>query len=114
MAFVPDSRKLYGHGDYENFVITLLACFPDLVMNIDHQCVLGDERRGFRVATRCTFQGTHEGYGPYGAPTGRRMFLIVISHHTIRNGKIAQEWTIFDEFALLKQLHGQLEAGHGG
>ena len=110
VAFVPDARKLYGHGDYENFVITLLACFPDLAMTIDHQCVLGDVHRGFRVATRCTFHGTHEGYGPYGAPTGRRIFLIVISHHTVRGGKITQEWTVFDEFALLKQLHAQLEA----
>ena len=114
VAFVPDSRKLYGHGDYENFVITMMACFPDLMMNVDHQCVLGDERRGFRVATRCTFQGTHEGYGPYGAPTGRRIFLIVISHHTIRGGKITQEWTVFDEFALLKQLYGQIGESHGG
>ncbi|WP_424952473.1 ester cyclase [Deinococcus sp.] len=110
VAFVPDSRKLYGHGDYENFVITLLACFPDLAINIDHQALQGDERRGFRVATRCTFQGTHEGYGPYGAPTGRRIFLIVISHHIIRGGKVVQEWTMFDEFALLKQLYGQIES----
>ncbi|WP_424952471.1 ester cyclase [Deinococcus sp.] len=113
VAFVPDSRKLYGHGDYENFVITLLACFPDLAINIDHQALQGDERRGFRVATRCTLQGTHEGYGPYGAPTGRRIFLIVISHHIIRGGKVAQEWTVFDEFALLRQLYGQI-GGAGG
>ncbi|UQN08317.1 ester cyclase [Deinococcus sp. QL22] len=112
VAFVPDSRKLYGHGDYENFVITLMACFPDLVVNIDHQCVLGDERRGFRVATRCTFQGTHQGYGPYGAPTGRRISMIVISHHTVRGGKIVQEWTVFNEFELLKQLYGQIGEGH--
>ncbi|UBV44362.1 ester cyclase (plasmid) [Deinococcus taeanensis] len=107
VAFVPDSRKLVGYGDYENFVITLLACFPDLSVTIDHQCVQGDEARGHRVATRCTFQGTHDGYGPYGAPTGRRIHLIVISHHIIQGGRITQEWTIFDEFALLKQLHGQ-------
>ncbi|WP_407542063.1 ester cyclase (plasmid) [Deinococcus radiomollis] len=108
LAFLPDSRKLYGHGDYENFVITLMACFPDLALTIGHQCVQGSAERGYRVATRFTLQGTHEGYGPYGAPTGRRIFLIGISHHVIREGKIVQEWTLFDEFVLLKQLHGQL------
>ncbi|GHF44290.1 putative ester cyclase [Deinococcus metalli] len=107
VAFVPDSRKLFGYGDYENFVITLMASFPDLAITVDHQSVLGDADRGFRVATRCTLQGTHEGYGPYGAPTGRRVFLIVISHHIIKAGKVMQEWTLFDEFALLKQLYGQ-------
>ncbi|SMB81901.1 ester cyclase [Deinococcus hopiensis] len=107
VAFVPDSRKLYGYGDYENFVITLLACFPDLALTVDHQCVVGGVDRGYRVATRFTLQGTHDGYGPYGAPTGRRIFLIGMSHHTLSGGKVVQEWTIFDEFALLKQLYGQ-------
>ncbi|GBF06676.1 hypothetical protein DAERI_100039 [Deinococcus aerius] len=109
VAFVPDSRKLYGYGDYENFVITLMACFPDLAMTIDHQCHLGDEQRGYRVATRFTLQGTHEGYGPYGAPTGRRIFLIGGSHHIIRGGRVVQEWTLFDEFALLRQLYARME-----
>ncbi len=107
VAFVPGGRKLHGHGDYENFVITLLACFPDLAITVQHQSHLGTPERGFRVATRFILQGTHQGYGPYGAPTGRRIFLIGISHHVIRHGKITREWTLFDEFALLKQLHGQ-------
>ncbi|MFC4454275.1 ester cyclase [Deinococcus sonorensis] len=113
VAFVPDSRKLYGHGDYENFVITLMGSFPDLAVTIGHQCVQGSAERGYRVATRFILQGTHEGYGPYGAPTGRRMFLIGISHHVIKAGQVVQEWTLFDEFVLLKQLYGQL-GGVGG
>ncbi|WP_293914342.1 ester cyclase, partial [Deinococcus sp.] len=108
VAFLPDSRKLYGHGDYENFVITLMASFPDIAMTINHQCVQGSAERGYRVATRFTLQGTHDGYGPYGSPTGRRMYLVGISHHVIKGGVVVQEWTLFDEFALLKQLHGQL------
>ncbi len=112
VAFVPDARKLYGHGDYENFVITLMACFPDLALTVDHQCVLGDATRGYRVATRFTLQGTHEGYGPYGPPTGRRVTMIAISHHELRGGRVAREWTVFNEFELLKQLLGR--AGGAG
>jgi len=107
LAFVPGGRKLHGHGEYENFVITLLASFPDMALTIHRQSHLGTPERGYRVATRFTLQGTHEGYGPYGAPTGRRVFLLGISHHVIRDGKIVQEWTLFDEFDLMKQLHGQ-------
>ena len=108
VAFVPGGRKLYGHAEYENFVITLLACFPDLALTIDHQNHLGDAERGYRVATRFTLQGTHQGYGPYGAPTGRRVFMIGISHHVVLGGQVVQEWTLFDEFELLRQLHGQI------
>jgi len=107
VAFVPGGRKLYGHAEYENFIITLLASFPDLALTIDHQNHLGTAERGHRVATRFTLQGTHEGYGPYGTPTGRRIFLIGISHHVIREGKVVQEWTLFDEYALLQQLYGR-------
>jgi predicted ester cyclase len=114
VSFVPGGQKLYGFGDLENFVITLMASFPDLAFNIDHQCVVGSEARGYRVATRFTIQGTHEGFGPYGLPTGRRVFLIGMYHQVIRDGKIAQEWLVFDEFALLKQLHARIGVSGGG
>ncbi len=114
VSFVPGGQKLYGFGDLENFVITLMASFPDLTFTIDHQCVVGGEARGYRVATRFTIRGTHEGFGPYGLPTGRRVFLIGMYHQEIRNGKIAREWLVFDEFALLKQLHARIGVTGGG
>ena len=114
VSFVPGSQKLYGFGDLENFVITLMASLPDLAFNVDHQCVVGDEARGYRVATRFTIRGTHEGFGPYGHPTGRRVFLIGMYHQLIREGKIAQEWMVFDEFALLKQLYARIGGNGGG
>jgi predicted ester cyclase len=114
VSFVPGGQKLYGFGDLENFVITLMASFPDLAFNVDHQCVVGGEARGYRVATRFTIRGTHEGFGPYGLPTGRRIFLIGMYHHEIRDGKIIREWLVFDEFALLKQLHARIGGSGGG
>jgi predicted ester cyclase len=114
VSFVPGGQKLYGFGDLENYVIMLMASFPDFAFNVDHQCVVGGEARGFRVATRFTIRGTHEGFGPYGLPTGRRIFLIGMYHHEIRDGKIAREWLVFDEFALLKQLHARIGGSGGG
>jgi predicted ester cyclase len=114
VSFVPGGQKLYGFGDLENFVVTLMASFPDLAFNVDHQCVVGGQARGYRVATRFTIRGTHEGFGPYGLPTGRRIFLIGMYHHEIRDGKIAREWLVFDEFALLKQLHARIGGSGGG
>jgi len=28
-----------------------------------------------------------------------------MTHHIIKDGKFTEEWTIFDEFALLKQIY---------
>ena len=81
-----------------------MAAFPDLTLTVDHVCFLGDMQSG-RVATRWFIQGAHEGPGWYGEPTGKRIFTLGITHHKIENGRFVQEWTCFDEFALLKQLY---------
>ncbi|AWN22520.1 hypothetical protein DKM44_04105 [Deinococcus irradiatisoli] len=105
LAWVPGGRRLSGPEAYRNFVFSLMAQFSDLHLNVDHVCALGDERRGQRVATRWTLRGTHDGVGAYGAPTGRPIFLLGITHHFIQGGRIQREWTVFDEFALLRQLY---------
>ena len=33
------------------------------------------------------------------------LFVLLVLLHVVENGRFVQEWTIFDEFALLKQLY---------
>ncbi len=99
------NRTLYGLGDFKAYILSLLAAFPDAAMNVDHICWLGNEADGYRVATRWTLQGSHQGPGVYGEPTGKRIRLMGITHQHIQAGKFVREWTAFDEFALLKQLY---------
>ncbi len=98
------NRHLYGRGPFRAFVLTLLGTFPDAVMSIEHFYYMGNAEEGYRTMTRWNLQGTHKGPGPYGEPTGRPFYLMGISHHTIRAGRFVEEWTYFDEVALLKQL----------
>jgi predicted ester cyclase len=99
------NRELYGRAALTGFILSLLAAFPDAAMNIDHMYWIGNEDDGYRVAVRWTLQGTHGGPGVYGEPTGKRIRVMGISHHMLKDGRIAEEWMIFDEFALLKQLY---------
>jgi predicted ester cyclase len=101
----PAGRELYGWGGLKGFILSLLSAFPDLGIGIDHVYWNGNEERGYRVATRWTFQGTHEGPGIYGEPTGKKVRIMCISHQHVRNSRFVEEWTVFDEFALLKQLY---------
>ena len=110
VAKVSTNRQLYGWGDYKAFVLGMLAVFPDAMLSVDHVCAIGNETDGFRVATRWTLTGTHDGLGVYGEPTGKRVYLMGITHHEIRDGKFVREWTLFDEFALLKQLYAPEQA----
>jgi predicted ester cyclase len=105
LCHAPSSRELIGLGDYTAFVLMLLGAFPDAVLTIDHLYWMGNEQDGYRVMVRWNLQGTHRGPGPYGAPTGQRVYLLGISHHSVKDGKLVEEWTCFDEVALLKQLY---------
>lgn len=107
----PSLRRMNGHNEYQGFALALLAPFPDLAFTIERSTCCGDGEKGWRVALRWRMQGTHSGYGNYGEPTGRRINILGISHMLIQEGRIQQEWTLFDEFALLKQLHRPQEAG---
>ena len=91
--------------------MTLLVAFPDAAVHIDHLYWLGNDAEGYRVAVRWTLQGTHHGPGLYGDPTGRRVNIMGITHYHVKNGKFVEEWTVFDEMALLKQLYTPPAAG---
>lgn len=99
------ARRITGHNDYQAYVLSLLAPFPDLAVTVEHFCHVGDAQTGYRTATRWRMKGTHTGFGIYGEPTGKRINILGVSHHLITDGKIQNEWTVFDEFALLKQIH---------
>lgn len=98
-------RRIKGHNDYQAYVLSLLSPFPDLRVTPEHFCYVGDEQVGYRTATRWRMRGTNTGYGIYGEPTGNPINILGISHHLIKDGKIQAEWTLFDEFELLKQVH---------
>jgi predicted ester cyclase len=102
-------RHLMGRGPFRAFVLTLLGTFPDATMTVEHFYAMGNDETGYRTMTRWNLQGTHKGPGPYGEPTGRPFYLMGISHHTVKDGRFVEEWTYFDEVALLKQLHGPKE-----
>jgi len=98
-------RELYGQDQYIQWVMSLLATFPDGQMNIDHFCALGDPQQGYRAAVRWTFLGTHLMPGLFGEPTGKRVRLMGISQLHVRDGKFAAEWSLFDELGLRVDLY---------
>ena len=106
--FICDSasgRQFYGRKQFTNYILSLLSPFPDLAVSVDHFCALEDGPDRYRTAARWTMVGTHSGPGIYGPPTGNQFKIVGISHHIVENNKFIQEWTVFDEFSLLKQLY---------
>jgi len=103
--FGPTDRAFYGTGEYQSFVLSLLAMFPDLELTVDDLYWMGNEQEGYATTTRWSLVGTHTGPGVYGPPTGRRIHMWGITQHMIKDGKITEEWMMFNEFDVMQQIY---------
>jgi steroid delta-isomerase-like uncharacterized protein len=75
------------------------TAIPDLNNTIEQQYVEGDT-----VITRGTTRGTN--LGPFGdiPPTGNSIEVPWVMITRLRDGRIAEEWEIFDTFAFMTQI----------
>jgi predicted SnoaL-like aldol condensation-catalyzing enzyme len=65
-------------------VAVFRTLYPDIVFTVEDQIALGD-----KVVTRMTAQGTHQ-------PTGQATVLIGMNISRIVEGKIAEEWAVWE------------------
>ena len=98
------NREYYGRGEYSAFILSLMAMFPDLALQIDDVYWMGNDAQGYLASVRWSLNGTHRGAGIYGAPTGRQIYMWGISQHQIIGGRIVEEWMLFNEFQVMQQI----------
>ena len=102
-------RELRGPEELTKDVLARLAAFPDVTVHIDDLYWNDDGGGRYRTAVLWTMLGTHTGPGVYGSPTGRRVRIMGITQHLIKDGRFVEEWTEFSELGLMKQLLLPLE-----
>lgn len=101
----PTNREGYGIGMVRQMARELLATFPDLGVQVDEVYWMGNEAEGFSVSVRWSGLGTHRGTGGiYGQPTGRRVFVWGLSQLYVREGRVHEDWMLFNELDVLAQL----------
>ncbi|MFD4754324.1 ester cyclase [Streptomyces sp. NPDC058426] len=118
--FAPDvrchttrTRTLQGTAQHRDEVISLLGSLPDAQVTVLDLAAHTEPGRGTRVAAVWRLEGHYSGVPAYGPPTGRPVSLLGISHYLVRDGRIAEEWRVYDELALLVQLAAQRLEGAG-
>ncbi|WP_282611224.1 ester cyclase [Pelagibius sp. Alg239-R121] len=97
-------RVYRGTGQLRSFVMSMVAMFPDISLQVNDLYWMGNPEEGFQVSIRWGAQGTHKGNGPYGEPTGREVNLWGISQWKMKDGRVEQEWMMFNEFGILQQI----------
>ena len=80
--------------------------FPDVISTIEDLIAEGD-----KVVARWRSRATHRGNYMGIAPSGKEVQFMGISVYRIEEGKIAEEWTVEDQFGLMRQIGAIGEPG---
>jgi predicted ester cyclase len=99
----PGGRQLFGWGEITGWFTALIGSFGDARFHIQHVAAVDD-----MIAVRWELAATHDGGALYGPATGEPIYILAVTHWRIEHGFIADEVTVFDEVALMRQMEGGL------
>ena len=95
----PGGLDLTGIDQLREMVEGYLTAFPDLHMTVEQQVTEGN-----LICTRWRATGTHDGPLEDIEPTGKKIDIAGQIIMRFEGNKIAEEWELFDELAMLKQI----------
>ncbi|WP_086929990.1 ester cyclase [Agarilytica rhodophyticola] len=102
--FAPASTEIAGFDAIMDFYIALQASLSDLKVSFDYICSTSDKDNGEKIAVRWTMVGNHTGNRLFGKPSGKEILIIGESQYHMVDGKIQQEWTVYDQLAVYSQI----------
>ncbi len=97
-------RDLYGRPAVLHRTLQLIATMPDCAWVPQHICSVPSEEGGEKIAVRWIMEGHHLGHAMMGPPTGHRIFLLGMSHYHVIDGRVVEQWDVYDEMAMLAQI----------
>ena len=100
----PLMKEIYGRAGVLHQTMALVGSIPDCAYTVQHICSVSCEEGGEKVAIRWTMEGHHLGWALLGKPTGHRIFVLGITHLHIVDGRILEDWTLYDELSMLTQI----------
>ncbi len=98
------ARHTTGREAASELWLGLRAAFPSATFRIHHQIGMDADLRPPRAAVRWSLDGTHDGWGAFGRPSGARVHVMGISHAEFGPWGLRREWALYDEIAVWKQI----------
>ena len=99
-------RSYCRAAGYQQSIGELIATFPDAHFDVRDVAANHDDFHGTRVSVMWNMRGTYAGAPTYGPLTGSPVDILGISHFSFRDGKIYNEFRVFDELSVLTQIEG--------
>lgn len=105
VAHWPGGREATGPREIGALIIGLLASLPDATVRVEHVS-WSEETDGVILAVRWLLEGTSRPGGLFGTmPGGKPVAVMGMSHMRFGGGYVVEEWTVFDEVAVLAQAY---------
>jgi steroid delta-isomerase-like uncharacterized protein len=92
-------QPVHGVEGVRAFVTSVLAAFPDAQYTIEELIAEND-----KVVQYITVRGTHQAEFQGIPATGRQISVWIMVISRIANGKIVEEWQLFDALGMLQQM----------
>ena len=93
------SMELHNLDELKILVNGYFLAFHDAKVTVTDQIAKDDT-----VVTKVAYEGVHKGKFGELEPTGNKIKLEAITINRLANGKIVDEWEMFDELGMMKQL----------
>lgn len=98
------ARSGHGWAFADNFWMGLRAAFPGATFKVNHRIGREDKMMPPRAAVRWSMDGTHAGWGAFGAPSGAAVHVMGITHAEFGPWGLRREYTLYDECAVWQQI----------
>lgn len=97
-------KTTLGRDDSVAFWLGLRASFPTAEFKIHHQIGMDADMLSPRASVRWSLDGAHDGWGSFGAPTGKRVHVFGMCHAEFGPWGLRRECALYDEIAIWKQI----------
>jgi len=97
-------RHYSGRDAVFGYYESLHAILADVRFSVDHVAAQTFSSNGTDIAVRWSVTGAHAGEVMGVAPTGREIYILGVTHWRCVAGRIAMEFTVFDDLAVLSQI----------
>jgi SnoaL-like polyketide cyclase len=97
-------RKATGFDEYQQGHQQIMSAFNVDNFSVDEVYWMGNDGEGFLVSIRWSMDAVHSQSGLYGEASQAAVQIWGISQYQVVNGKIINEWTLFNELDLKMQI----------
>ncbi len=99
----PANAEIVGIEAIRTFLSKFQHALPDMKLSIDYVCEKSMVA-GEHVAIRWTIAGHHNGDALWGPATNTPVVILGESQYRIEDGRVVEEWFVYDDLAVLTQV----------